>query len=119
MMDISGPDQEQARRMAVATEHLVSEGMRVLDHGWKNPEGTIDIVAEEKGTLVVVILDSTRAIALPPKAVLKRQRRMAVAWMNAHGTNYARIRVDTIQVTLLPMGQSNLEHIQAVDAGLY
>jgi hypothetical protein len=39
--------------------------------------------------------------------------------MHAHGTSYPRVRVDVVSVTLLPMGQSNLEHLRAADGDLY
>ena len=114
-MSASEADKERARIYNTAQDYLTGEGIRVLDVNWKNTEGTLEIVADDRGTLVVVMLHT---VSQPPKSTLKRQRRMAVAWMHAHGTRRDRIRVDTIYVTLLPLGQSNLEHVRAVDKDL-
>ena len=119
MMEISGQDQDRARRYEVALGYLKGSGMTVLDVDWKNPEGMLAIVADDRSTLVVVILQGTGSVYEVPKSTLKRQRRMAVAWMHAHGTRRERIRVDVVSVHLLPMGQSNLEHARSVDGDLY
>ena len=118
-MEISGADQDRARRYEVTISYLKGEGMTVLDVDWRNPEGMLEVVADDRGTLVVVVLQGTGSVYALPKSTLKRQRRMAVAWMHAHGTRRERIRVDVVSVHLLPMGQSNLEHARAVDGDLY
>lgn len=100
----------------VVVDHLGRKGMKVLDRQWKSAEGELDLVAAERGSLVVVALVPRIPTSLPlatPRA--RRLRRLAVAWMNAHGVRFDRIRVDVISVTLLPYGQSNLEHVRAVD----
>jgi Holliday junction resolvase-like predicted endonuclease len=113
------PEQERYRSYEVARDYLTTEGIRVLDRYWEGTEGTLELVATEHNVLVVVILRDKPSLALPPKGELKRQRRLAVAWMHAHSVSFPRIRVDVVSVTLLPMGQSNLEHVRAVDGDLY
>lgn len=115
MMDISGPDQERARRYNRAQEYLASEGIRVLDVNWRSAEGTLDMVATERNELVVVFIQDTGTAHTPPRSTLQRHRRMAVAWMHAHSVSFPRIRVDVVSVHLLAMGQSNLEHARNVD----
>lgn len=107
---------QRNRQVEVAARHLKSEGMDVLDRAWKGTEGELDLVAEDRGTLVVVVLVPnvyTFALSTPRK---RRLRRLAVAWLTEHGRRYDRIRVDVVSVTLLAMGQSNLEHVRAVDS---
>lgn len=118
-MDISGPDAERARRYNTAQDYLKTEGIRVLDVNWRNPEGSLDLVATERNELVVVVIQPTGTVHVPPASTLKRQRRMAVAWMSAHAVSFPRVRVDVVSVRLLPVGQSNLEHLRSADGDLY
>lgn len=109
-------EEMQARKLGVARAYLVTEGFEVLDQEWHGTEGALDLVAAERNELVVFQVTMHPNWKDPSKAQKKRMRRLAVAWMKAHGTKYPRVRVDVIQVTLLPFGQSNLEHTRAVDA---
>lgn len=119
MTEHTGPGSERYRRYETARNYLAREGIRTIDRNWKSAEGTLDIVATERNELVVVLLQTTGTAHTPPRETMKRHRRMAVAWMHAHGTNFPRIRVDVVSVHLLPYGQSNLEHARAVDGDLY
>jgi putative endonuclease len=101
-------------RDKTALDYLNSNQMPVIDRAWSSTEGTIDALFEDHGTLVVVVITSGVYRLLPPR--LQRMRRLAVAWMTEHGKRYDRVRVDLVGVTLLPMGQSNIEHIRSVDA---
>ena len=101
-------------RDQVAVDYLDTTGMRRLDRAWTDTEGTLDVVLEDRGTLVVVAI--TNCIYRLSQPRIKRLRRLAVAWMTAHGTRFDRVRVDIVGVQLLPMGQSNLEHVRSVDA---
>lgn len=119
MMELSRADQARNRRYEVARDYLTSVGVRVLDQEWKNPEGMLELVATERNELVVVVLQDTGSTHVPPASTLKRQRRMAVAWMSAHAVSFPRVRVDVVSVRLLPVGQSNLEHLRSADGDLY
>jgi len=43
-------------------------------------------------------------------ATVRRMRRLAVDWMDAHGKRYDQVRTDSIVILALPMGQYDLTH---------
>lgn len=101
-------------RDQTARDYLATTDMVLLDHAWSSAEGTLDVVLAEDNTLVVVAITNCIYRLSHPRC--QRMRRLAVAWMTDHGKVYDRVRVDIVGVSLLPMGQSNLEHVRSVDA---
>lgn len=98
------------RQLDLLQEFLTGQGMRVLDRAYNaNPHGSVDFVAADRDTLVVVTLVPRIPNELSDEG-RKRMRRIAVAWMSAHGVSFDKVRGDLAQVTLLPMEQSNLEY---------
>jgi len=114
-----------ARRMALgafgeqlAVQHLISQGMVLLDRNWRCNEGEIDIVARD-GDVVVVCEVKTRTSTrygtafeaiTPVKAA--RLNRLGFAWLRAKGVRCAALRVDVIAVTRPWRGRTEVEHIQ-------
>lgn len=103
-----------------AAGYLTGCGITVLDRDWYHAEGIVDIAAEERGQLVIV-----RVLAHPghgkaspqvSAASIRRMRRLAVDWMNAHGKRYDRVRTDSIVILALPMGQHHLTHTRALES---
>lgn len=110
---MANPEKEISRAYNVATDYLKSVGIRVLDREYHATEGDLQIVATERDSLVVVHFASSIPRELM-QSTRTRLRKGAVAWMNAHGVRFDRVRVDVMVVTLLPMGQSNIEHVRGM-----
>ncbi|HEX2819158.1 MAG TPA: hypothetical protein VHO07_03170 [Streptosporangiaceae bacterium] len=49
-------------------------------------------------------------------ATVRRMRRLAVDWMDAHGKRYDQVRTDSIVILALPMSQYDLTHTRALES---
>jgi len=103
-----------------AATYLTSLGYRIVDRNWRCAVGEIDIVAIEKGELVVVEVKtrSTLAYGDPLEAVtdekLTRLCVLAGAWRRAHrGVRVRSTRVDLIGVLLPRHRDPVLDHLRA------
>lgn len=103
-----------------AAGYLTGCGITVLDRDWYHAEGVVDIAAEERGQFVIVrvLAHPGRGKASPQvsAASIRRMRRLAVDWMNAHGKRYDRVRTDPVVILALPMGQHDLTHARALES---
>ena len=114
--DVLGADGEQA-----AADYLKGRGFRILDRNWRCADGEIDIVAAERGTFVVceVKTRSDTRFGPPAEAVgrakQRRLRKLAVAWLNAHGVRFDQIRIDVLGLVREPAGGFAIEHIRGVE----
>lgn len=103
-----------------AADYLTSVGIRVLDRDWEGTDGILPIVANDSRDklclVAVVVLNGPVRAPYLAQTRINRLRRLAVAWMSAHGVRYDRVRVDVVGVQLLAMGQSNVEHVRNVDS---
>jgi putative endonuclease len=113
--DVLGKAGEQA-----AVEYLESVGFRILDRNWRCAEGEIDIVAVDRHVFVVceVKTRSGTRFGTPLEAVgrtkLRRLRKLAVLWLNAHGIRYELVRVDIVGLVYEGTGGYTIEHLRAV-----
>jgi putative endonuclease len=113
--DVLGKAGEQA-----AVEYLESVGFRILDRNWRCAEGEIDIVAADRHVFVVceVKTRSGTRFGTPLEAVgrtkLRRLRKLAVLWLNAHGIRYELVRVDIVGLVYEGTGGYTIEHLRAV-----
>lgn len=104
----------------LAAEHLQAQGYEVLDRNWRCAHGEIDLVARDGSTLVVCEVKTRRSsrYGAPHEAVTRakaaRLRRLAVAWLRAHGGHPARLRIDVISVRVGHGEDPELEHLRAV-----
>src|SRR5215475_2077662 len=95
--DVLGKEGEQA-----AVEYLQGCGFRILDRNWRCAGGELDIVAVDRRVFVVceVKARSGRLYGTPLEAVTRqkqqRLRRLAIAWLNAHGIRFEQVRVDVV-----------------------
>jgi putative endonuclease len=103
----------------VAARHLAEAGLEILARNWRCAEGEIDIVARERGALVICEV-KTRASArfgLPVEAVTRRKaerlRRLACLWLQEHPASGADVRFDVVSVTRPPAGAAVVEHLRA------
>lgn len=113
--DVLGKAGEQA-----AVEYLESVGFRILDRNWRCAEGEIDIVAVDRHVFVAVEVKtrSGTRFGTPLEAVgrtkLRRLRKLAVLWLNAHGIRYELVRVDIVGLVYEGTGGYTIEHLRAV-----
>ncbi|MFX0537721.1 YraN family protein [Ornithinimicrobium sp. Y1847] len=104
-----------------ACDHLVKLGWEVLERNWRCPEGELDVVARDpRGGLVFCEVKTRRStrFGFPVEAVgvdkARRLRRLAWAWLEAHGQRGASFRIDLIGVLLPRDREAELEHLEAV-----
>jgi putative endonuclease len=113
--DVLGRTGEQA-----AADHLESIGFRILDRNWRCVDGEIDIVAVDRQVFVVceVKTRSGTRYGTPLEAIsrakLRRLRRLAVAWLNAHGIRFEEVRIDVVGLIYEGTGGFTIEHIKGV-----
>ncbi|MBF4568892.1 YraN family protein [Plantibacter sp. VKM Ac-2880] len=113
-------DELGRRGEQVATEHLEACGFRILDRNWRCPQGELDVVADDGGTLVFVEVKTRSGVGFgdPTEAVtarkLARIGRLAGAWCAEHHPRSRRMRVDVVGIVLPPEGGVRLEHLRGV-----
>jgi len=103
----------------IASGYLERYGLRILDRGWTGQHGTLDIVAAERRVLVVCQIKRRTAKTTSPlekmsRAKARRLRRLAAAWLAAHGVAYDEVRVDVVGLTKDPGGGFTVEHVRGV-----
>ena len=104
----------------LAAEYLQQAGMRVLDRNWRCAGGEIDIVAVDRRTLVACEVKTRSGLGFgsPLEAVSRakqvRLRRLAVAWVAAHGVLFDEVRVDVIGLLADRSGAMTIEHVRGV-----
>jgi putative endonuclease len=103
-----------------AADYLRSQGLRILDQNWRCAIGEIDIVAVDRHVFVVceVKTRSGTRCGTPLDAVtrtkLRRLRRLAVAWLNAHGVRFDQVRIDVVGILCEGTGGFTIEHVKGV-----
>ena len=87
-----------------------ANGYRVIDRNWRVREGEIDVIAQQRATVVFCEVKTRRsdAFGIPPEAVGPRKqsrlRILAVLWLRAH----ADIQADVLRfdvASVLPNGR--------------
>jgi putative endonuclease len=113
--DTLGRHGEQA-----AAEYLERAGLRILDRNWRCADGELDIVAAERGVLVIceVKTRSSGRFGSPLDAVSRskqaRLRRLAVRWLVAHGVLFDEVRIDVIGLVRDQPDGYQIEHVRGV-----
>ena len=103
----------------VAVRHLTEAGLRVLARNWRCAEGEIDIVALERGAIVIceVKTRSSAVCGLPVEAVTRKKadrlRRLAALWLQENPAGGADVRFDVVSVMRQPAGAAVVEHVRA------
>lgn len=104
----------------LAAEHLVDDGMVILDRRWRCAIGEVDIVAVDGDCLVVCEVKTRRSIVVgsPVEAVtrpkLLRLRRLAGAWLEAHDGHWPEVRIDVVGVLVPRRGGPEVTHLSGV-----
>jgi len=104
----------------VAVGWLVDSGLRVLDRNWRCPDGELDVVADDAGTVVFVEVKtrSTAAFGDPAEAVTaakaSRIHRLAARWLSEHRDVRAEeMRFDIVSVVRERRGAVTVNHFPA------
>jgi putative endonuclease len=104
----------------LAAEFLAESDLQILDRNWQCPEGEIDIVALERGVLVIceVKTRSDNRYGTPLEAISARKRarlrKLSVRWVTAQGVYYDRIRIDIIGILRIGPDEYEIEHVRGV-----
>ncbi|GAA4658843.1 YraN family protein [Kineococcus glutinatus] len=104
----------------IAARHLEQAGMVVLARNWRCELGELDLIARDGDCLVVCEVKTRRSTAAghPLEAVtpvkLARLRRLAAAWMSAHGVHPREVRLDVVGVLRPLRGPAVVEHLRGV-----
>ena len=104
----------------LAARHLTSQGMVLLDHNWRCPQGEIDLVLREGRTLVIceVKTRSSHEFGTPHESIKRakvdRLRRLAAAWLEAHAARPAGIRIDLVAIVQPRDGVPDIDHVRGL-----
>ncbi|CAN5846183.1 YraN family protein [soil metagenome] len=108
----------------VAAQHLVDQGLVILDRNWRCSAGEIDLVARAGDVLVVCEVKTRRGAGFgtPAEAVDRRKaarlRRLAVHWLAEHPVSPSRVRIDVVGVLMPGRGSGRggiqIEHLAGV-----
>jgi len=113
--DLLGQQGEQ-----LAAKFLTDAGLSVLERNWRCTLGEIDIVALDGRTLVICEVKTRSGVRFgtPLEAITRqkayRLRKLAVAWVRAHGLVFDQIRIDIVGVLRAAPGEFSIEHVRGV-----
>lgn len=133
-MDLTDPPRSAAaplppntRRQALgawgerrAAEHLVAQGMVVLDRNWRCTEGELDLVLRDGTTLVACEVKTRTSFShgSPHEAVtdakLARLQRLVLRWVEAHQVSPPEVRIDLVAVLRPAKGRALVEHVRGI-----
>jgi putative endonuclease len=110
---------ETGRRGEEAAAHyLAARGCRILHRNWRCRLGELDIVAEDRGTIVFVEVRTRAAhgrFGTAAESVDARKRRkltsLAQVYLAMTGRQNVPVRFDVIACTAGPGGELDIEHI--------
>lgn len=114
------PVHDRGTALTMVADYLKNAGFRLLDRDWQSAEGRLEIVAAARQVLVVCEVKTRSGTRHGSRLeTISRTRRhqlrkLAVAWMTAHGVRFEQIRVDLAGVTWEGTGGYTIEHIRGV-----
>jgi putative endonuclease len=108
---------------ALAVDHLMRMGLRILGRNWRCRYGELDVIACDDATRTVVFVEvKTRtgdgygglAHAVTPRKV-RRLRRLAGLWLAGQDQRWAALRLDVIGVRVGRRRTPEITHLRGVD----
>ncbi|WP_117210038.1 YraN family protein [Allorhizocola rhizosphaerae] len=102
----------------LAAQHLVANGMVLLDRNWRSATGEIDIIARDGDTLVFCEVKTRRGNAFgdPAEAVVgpKEQRLRALAgqWLARSGLRAREVRFDVVKIVINGRSGPDIDHVR-------
>ncbi|EAR25637.1 hypothetical protein A20C1_05201 [marine actinobacterium PHSC20C1] len=109
-----------ARGEELATDHLISAGLEILDRNWRCSQGELDIVARDQDDVVFVEVKTRSSVLFghPFESItatkVARLRRLAAVWCDAHPGSGATVRIDAIAVIVPSRGAVEIEHLKRI-----
>ena len=103
-----------------AARFLARQGMVLLDHNWRCPQGEIDLVLREGRTLVIceVKTRTSNDYGTPHEAIDQRKvdrlRRLAACWLRVHSAHPEDIRLDLVAVLKPRSGEPEIDHVRGL-----
>ena len=103
----------------VAARHLTDAGLEIVTRNWRCAEGEIDIIARERGALVIceVKTRSSTAFGTPAEAITRKKadklRRLAYLWLQQQSLRVDDVRFDVVSVLRARTGAAVVEHVRA------
>ena len=103
-----------------AADHLLAQGMVLLDRNWRCELGELDLVLRDGRTLVVceVKTRSSTRFGSPLEAVTEqkaaRLRRLAARWLADHQVRPDDVRIDLVGVLVTGTGPAAIDHVRGV-----
>jgi len=103
----------------VALRHLEDVGFEILACNWRCPDGEIDIVARDRGVVVICEVKTRSGLGygLPAEAITRKKadrlRRLAYRWLQEHPAGGADVRFDVVSVVRAQRGAAVVEHLRA------
>ena len=105
----------------VAAEFLQQQGYVIMARNWRCDLGEIDIVARDARTLVICEVKTRRTInyGYPLEAVsqrkVRRLRRLALRWLDAHQVHAPVIRIDAIGIVAETGAAPRIAHVRGAE----
>ncbi|HET6213026.1 MAG TPA: YraN family protein [Micromonosporaceae bacterium] len=104
----------------LAVQHLLDQGMALLDRNWRaETGGEIDIIARDGNTLVFCEVKTRRGAGFgtPGEAVgtekIRRLRRLAAQWLALSGLRPPEVRFDVVEILPQRKGATRVRHLRA------
>lgn len=107
---------------ALAVDHLIRIGLRIVNRNWRCRYGELDVIACDEATRTVVFVEvKTRtgdgygglAHAVTERKV-RRLRRLAGLWLADQDESWAALRLDVIGVRIGRRRTPEITHLQGI-----
>ena len=104
----------------VAADHLVSQGMVVLDRNWRTASGEIDIIARDGDAVVFCEVKTRRGSVYgdPAEAVTtyktRRLRTLAAQWLAITRVRPSQVRFDMVKVMVTSSEGPVVTHVRGI-----
>jgi putative endonuclease len=104
----------------VAADHLVAQGMVVLDRNWRTAAGEIDIVLRDGDAVVFCEVKTRRGSVFgdPAEAVTpsrsRRLRTLAAQWLAITRVRPSQVRFDVVKVVVSGSDGPVVTHVRGV-----
>ncbi|MDO4791234.1 MAG: YraN family protein [Buchananella hordeovulneris] len=107
----------------IACRALLGQGMQLLGRNWRDGKrGELDVIAYDPAQDAVVFVEvktrATGACGRPAGAVTKtkylRLRSLARSWLAQQQRTFATLRIDVIEVEVIPGGPALVTHLEGV-----
>lgn len=102
----------------LAVQHLLAEGMVLLDRNWRCSAGEIDIIVRDGAAVVFVEVKTRRGngFGFPAEAVIgrkaRRLRQLAAHWLATAGVPAGEVRFDVVSVLPQRFGAARIDHLR-------